>query len=51
MKRTITLKINGKHHTDEVEPRLLLIHYLCEVAGLTVQMPLRLAAPLFTLQR
>jgi carbon-monoxide dehydrogenase small subunit len=35
MKRTISLTINGKTHTDEVEPRLLLIHYLREVAGLT----------------
>ncbi len=35
MKRTISLTINGKNHTDEVEPRLLLIHYLREVAGLT----------------
>ena len=35
MKRKITLTINGKTYTDEVEPRLLLIHYLREVAGLT----------------
>jgi carbon-monoxide dehydrogenase small subunit len=35
MKRTISLTINGKSYTDEVEPRLLLIHYLREVAGLT----------------
>jgi aerobic carbon-monoxide dehydrogenase small subunit len=35
MKRNISLTINGKRHTDEVEPRLLLIHYLREVAGLT----------------
>ncbi|MDR3698792.1 MAG: (2Fe-2S)-binding protein [Candidatus Sulfopaludibacter sp.] len=35
MKRTISLTINGKTYTDEVEPRLLLIHYLREVAGLT----------------
>jgi aerobic carbon-monoxide dehydrogenase small subunit len=35
MKHTITLNINGKPHSDEVEPRLLLIHYLREVAGLT----------------
>ena len=35
MKRTISLTINGKPHTDEVEPRLLLIHYLREIAGLT----------------
>jgi aerobic carbon-monoxide dehydrogenase small subunit len=35
MKRTITLTINAKRRTDEVEPRLLLIHYVREVAGLT----------------
>lgn len=31
----ITLNINGKSRTDDVEPRLLLIHYLREIAGLT----------------
>jgi aerobic carbon-monoxide dehydrogenase small subunit len=31
----IQLIINGKQHSDEVEPRLLLIHYLREVVGLT----------------
>ena len=35
MKRKISLQINGKTYTHEVEPRLLLIHYLREVAGLT----------------
>jgi carbon-monoxide dehydrogenase small subunit len=35
MKRKISLIINGKPCADEVEPRLLLIHYLREVAGLT----------------
>ena len=35
MKHKISLTINGKPHTDEVEPRLLLIHYLREVVGLT----------------
>jgi len=35
MTRKISLTINGKARTDEVEPRLLLIHYLREVAGLT----------------
>ena len=35
MTHTISLNINGKERTDEVEPRLLLIHYLREVAGLT----------------
>src|SRR3974390_166771 len=31
----ITLTINGKTYSDEVEPRLLLIHYLRETVGLT----------------
>jgi carbon-monoxide dehydrogenase small subunit len=31
----ITLSINGKNYSHDVEPRLLLIHYLREVAGLT----------------
>ena len=31
----ISISINGKSYHDEVEPRLLLIHYLREVAGLT----------------
>jgi carbon-monoxide dehydrogenase small subunit len=31
----ITLTINGKSHSHDVEPRLLLIHFLREVAGLT----------------
>src|SRR5712692_6718268 len=35
MTRTIHLTINGKKRTDSVEPRLLLIHYLRDVAGLT----------------
>ena len=35
MKRKISININGNVYTDEVEPRLLLIHYLREVAGLT----------------
>jgi len=35
MKRTIQLKINGKDFTHEVEPRMLLIHYLREIAGFT----------------
>jgi carbon-monoxide dehydrogenase small subunit len=29
------MSINGKAHEDEVEPRLLLVHYLRDVAGLT----------------
>jgi carbon-monoxide dehydrogenase small subunit len=35
MQQRISLTINGKPYTDEVEPRLLLIHYLREVVGLT----------------
>ena len=35
MKRLINVTINGKARNDEVEPRLLLIHYLREVCGLT----------------
>ena len=35
MTQSITVKINGISHTHEVEPRLLLIHYLREVVGLT----------------
>jgi carbon-monoxide dehydrogenase small subunit len=31
----ITLNINGKNYTNDVEPRLLLVHYLREVVGLT----------------
>jgi carbon-monoxide dehydrogenase small subunit len=31
----INLTINGKPYSHDVEPRLLLIHYLREVAGLT----------------
>jgi aerobic carbon-monoxide dehydrogenase small subunit len=35
MQRKLSLTINGKPYADEVEPRLLLIHYLREMAGLT----------------
>ncbi len=31
----IRVKINGRWREDDVEPRLLLVHYLREVAGLT----------------
>ena len=31
----ISLTINGKSHSQDVEPRLLLIHFLRDVAGLT----------------
>ena len=35
MKRTITITVNGQPRTDEVEPRLLLVHYLRDVLSLT----------------
>ncbi len=35
MTQPISVTINGKLYTHQVEPRLLLIHYLREVAGLT----------------
>ena len=31
----IRIKVNGAWREDDVEPRLLLVHYLREVAGLT----------------
>ncbi|MBO0683122.1 MAG: (2Fe-2S)-binding protein [Candidatus Dormibacteraeota bacterium] len=35
MKHKVSVSINGKQHEHEVEPRLLLVHYLRDVAGLT----------------
>ncbi len=35
MKHAISVKVNGVTHQHEVEPRLLLVHYLREVLGLT----------------
>jgi carbon-monoxide dehydrogenase small subunit len=35
MKRTITVTVNGERHHSEVEPRLLLVHYLREALDLT----------------
>jgi aerobic carbon-monoxide dehydrogenase small subunit len=35
MKRKIQLRINGKSYAHEVEPRMLLIHYLREIVGFT----------------
>ena len=35
MKRAVNLNVNGVARTDEVEPRLLLVHYLRDVLGLT----------------
>ena len=31
----VTMTVNGVAREDDVEPRLLLVHYLREVAGLT----------------
>lgn len=35
MKQAITLRVNDVARHDEVEPRLLLVHYLRDVLGLT----------------
>jgi carbon-monoxide dehydrogenase small subunit len=35
MVRAITVTVNGEKHQQDVEPRLLLVHYLREVLGLT----------------
>jgi len=35
MTHAITVTVNGQKHRHEVEPRLLLVHYLREVLGLT----------------
>src|SRR5688572_26232136 len=35
MKKTINLNVNGVSHSDEVEPRMLLVHYLRDVLDLT----------------
>jgi carbon-monoxide dehydrogenase small subunit len=35
MKKAITVTVNGTSHQHEVEPRLLLVHYLRDVLGLT----------------
>lgn len=35
MKKKITVTVNGSQRTTEVEPRLLLVHYLRDVLGLT----------------
>lgn len=34
-KKSVSIQINGTNTTHEVEPRLLLVHYLREVVGLT----------------
>ena len=35
MKQTITVTINGMAYEHDIEPRLLLVHYLRDVVGLT----------------
>ena len=35
MKKNVTIKVNGADRRAAVEPRLLLVHFLREVAGLT----------------
>lgn len=35
MKRALSVSVNGVAHENEVEPRLLLVHYLRDVLGLT----------------
>ncbi len=35
MKQPVTLTVNGSQRTHEVEPRLLLVHYLRDMLGLT----------------
>jgi carbon-monoxide dehydrogenase small subunit len=35
MKKAINVSVNGVAHPSEVEPRLLLVHYLRDVLGLT----------------
>lgn len=35
MKKSITVEVNGTRHQSEVEPRLLLVHYLRDVLNLT----------------
>ena len=35
MKHKVSVTINGKQREDEVEARLLLVHYIRDVAGLT----------------
>ncbi|HEX9670020.1 MAG TPA: (2Fe-2S)-binding protein [Thermoanaerobaculia bacterium] len=35
MKRSVAIEVNGAQHSREVEPRLLLVHFLRETLGLT----------------
>src|SRR5437762_2919667 len=34
-KKKVSIRINGVEHSADVEPRLLLVHFLREVIGLT----------------
>jgi aerobic carbon-monoxide dehydrogenase small subunit len=34
-KKLVRLKVNGKYHEAEIEPRLLLVHFIRDVLGLT----------------
>jgi len=35
VKQTVSIKVNGAQYEDEIEPRMLLVHYLRETLGLT----------------
>ena len=35
MKKAVSINVNGKTQNSEIEPRLLLVHYLRDVLGLT----------------
>jgi len=35
MKLSVTVRVNGRTYEREIEPRLLLVHFLRDVAGLT----------------
>ena len=35
MKIPVSIRVNGVEHTHQVEPRLLLVHYLRDMLGLT----------------
>jgi carbon-monoxide dehydrogenase small subunit len=35
MKLSVTINVNGRARSHEIEPRLLLVHFLRDVAGLT----------------
>jgi carbon-monoxide dehydrogenase small subunit len=35
MKEPVRMTINGREHVHEVEPRMLLVHYIRDAAGLT----------------